>query len=108
MAITFTAENFKKEVLESEGPVLVDFWAPWCGPCRMMSPIIDELAEEFKDRGVTIGKLNVDEGQAVASQFDIMSIPTLILFNNGAAVEQMVGMQSKDALKAKLTKLIEA
>jgi len=108
MATTFTAENFEKEVLQAEGPVLVDFWAPWCGPCRAMGPIIDELAEEYDGKGVKIGKMNVDESQSVAAQFGIMSIPTLILFNNGAAVDQMVGLQSKEQLKAKLSKLVTA
>ncbi len=106
MAVTFTVENFEKEVLQAKGPVLVDFWAPWCGPCQAMGPIIDELAKEFDGQNVTIGKLNVDEGQAVAAKFGIMSIPTIILFNGGAAVDQMVGMQSKEQLKEKLSKLI--
>jgi thioredoxin 1 len=108
MAFEFTTENFEKEVLQAGGPVLVDFWAPWCGPCRAMGPIIDELAEEFAGQNVKIGKMNVDESQVVASQFGIMSIPTVILFHNGAAVDQMVGLQSKDQLKAKLSKLVTA
>jgi len=108
MAVNFTAQNFDKEVLKAKDPVLVDFWAPWCGPCRAMGPIIDELAEEYDGKGVKIGKMNVDESQAVASQFGIMTIPTLILFHKGAAVDQMVGLQSKEQLKAKLSKLVTA
>ena len=108
MADNFTAHNFDQEVLQAKDPVLVDFWAPWCGPCRAMEPIIDELAEEYKDKGVKIGKMNVDESQAVASQFGIMSIPTLILFHKGAAVNQMTGVQSKEQLKAKLSMLVTA
>ncbi len=107
MAHVFTAQNFEKEVLNSDKPVLVDFWAPWCGPCKMMGPIIDELAEEMGDE-VKIGKLDVDEGAAVASQFGIMSIPTLILFQGGAAVSQATGLQSKDKVKAMLKKVVKA
>lgn len=107
MAHVFTAQNFETEVLQSDRPVLVDFWAPWCGPCRMMGPVIDELAEEMGDE-VKIGKLNVDEGAAVASQFGIMSIPTLILFQGGAAVNQVTGVQTKDSLMAMIRKYAKA
>jgi thioredoxin 1 len=107
MAQEFTAANFEKEVMQAEKPVLVDFWAPWCGPCKMMGPVIDELAEEMKGE-VKIGKLNVDEGAAIASQFGIMSIPTLILFRGGAAVSQVSGLQSKDKVVAMIKKAVKA
>jgi len=106
MVATLDDKNFDKEVLEADGPVLVDFWAPWCGPCQTMGPIVDELAEEFKEMGIRVGKMNVDEAPTTASQYGIMSIPTLILFNGGAAVEQLVGVQSKERLAAKLSKLV--
>jgi len=97
MAIEFTDKNFKEEVLESDKVVLVDFWAPWCGPCQMMSPIIDELAgeagEEFK-----IGKLNVDENSDTASHYAIMSIPAIKIFKDGKVVKELVGVQNKDVL----------
>ena len=82
--ITVTSENFESEVLNSEKPVLVDFWASWCGPCRMLSPIVDEIAEEVQT--IKIGKVNVDEQQDLAGKFGVMSIPTLILFKNGQRV----------------------
>ena len=82
--ITVTSENFESEVLNSEKPVLVDFWASWCGPCRMLSPIVDEIAEEVQT--IKIGKVNVDEQQDLAGKFGVMSIPTLILFKNGQPV----------------------
>lgn len=106
MALEFTDTNFQKEVLGSEQPVLVDFWAPWCGPCKTLGPILDELAEEMKDEPVKIGKLNVDENQVVPGGYGIMSIPTLIVFKGGQPVDQLVGLQSKDNLKAALTKAI--
>ena len=94
--ITVTSENFESEVLNSEKPVLVDFWASWCGPCRMLSPIVDEIAEEVQT--IKIGKVNVDEQQDLAGKFGVMSIPTLILFKNGQAVNTSVGAKSKAAL----------
>ena len=107
MAHTFTAANFEKEVLRAKKPVLVDFWAPWCGPCQMQGPILDELAEEVGD-AVKIGKLNVDDGAAVASEFGIMSVPTLILFQGGAAVSQVSGLQTKAKLLGLLKKVMQA
>jgi thioredoxin 1 len=105
--VIFTNDNFNKEVLESDAPVLVDFWAPWCGPCQMQAPIIEEVAKEMKDKKVVIGKLNVDENQDTASQYGIMSIPTIVLFKNGKIAEQMMGLQQKDILIERLNKLIE-
>jgi thioredoxin 1 len=106
MVVTLDAQNFAKEVLDGKGPVLVDFWAPWCGSCQVMGPIIDELAEEFSALGVKIGKMNVDDAPALASEYGIMSIPTLIVFHDGVAVEQMVGMQTKEHVAAKLSRLM--
>ena len=82
MEIEFNDSNFEKEVLTSDGPVLVDFWAPWCGPCRKMGPIIEELAEDMKGEAIKVGKMNVDENQTVPGKFGIMSIPTIIIFKN--------------------------
>lgn len=95
--ITLNEENFKAEVLEAQVPVLVDFWAVWCGPCRMIAPLVEELAEEYKER-MKVGKLNVDDYQGLAAEYGIMSIPTLLLFKNGQVVTRMVGYQSKDKL----------
>ena len=94
--ITVTSENFESEVLNSEKPVLVDFWASWCGPCRMLSPIVDEIAEEVQT--IKVGKVNVDEQQDLAGKFGVMSIPPLILFKNGQPVNKSVGAKSKAAL----------
>ncbi len=104
MAQQFTDQNFEQEVLKSESPVLVDFWAVWCGPCQMMGPVIDELAEEMKDK-YKIGKLNVDENRETASKYGVMSIPTLIIFKSGEEVKQLVGVQSKESLKEELEKI---
>ncbi len=103
--VTLTEENFKSEVLESGKPVLVDFWASWCGPCHMIAPAIEELASEF-DGQATIGKLNVDEQPGVAEQYGIRSIPSLLFFQDGKVVDQVVGAAGKKALADKLTRLI--
>jgi thioredoxin 1 len=95
----FTDVNFKAEVLESKVPVLVDFWAPWCGPCQMMGPIIEELVKDNKDKAVKIGKCNVDENSETAGQFSIMSVPSLILFKGGEIVDQMTGAAQKEKLQ---------
>ena len=101
----FTDQNFQQEVEQNQGVVLVDFSAEWCGPCRVMGPIIEELAGEFKDRpGLKIGKLNIDENSAIAEKYGIMSIPTLILFKNGKKTEQLVGLQDKESLKNLINK----
>jgi len=104
MAQQFTDQNFEQEVLKSEKPVLVDFWAAWCGPCQMMGPIIEELAEEVKEK-YKIGKLNVDENRETASKYGVMSIPTLIIFKGGKEVKQFVGVQAKENLKEELGKI---
>ena len=90
--VTITLENFEAEVIKSDKPVLVDFWAPWCGPCRMLSPVVDEIAEEKTD--IKVGKVNVDEQEELAVRFGIMSIPTLIVFKNGEVVKKTMGVHS--------------
>lgn len=105
MEVALTDENFEAEVLKSEMPVLVDFWAPWCGPCKVLGPVIEELAEEFEGKGVKIAKMNVDEATDMPGKYGVMSIPTLILFKGGEPVEQMVGVQSKEKLAEKLSAL---
>jgi thioredoxin 1 len=94
---TFTTENWEADVLKSEQLVLVDFWAAWCGPCRMIAPVIEELAAEYQGR-VVIGKLNVDEHSEVAAKYGVMSIPTLLLFKNGEEVDKTIGFKSKQDL----------
>ncbi len=89
--------NFEEEVLKSEKMVLIDFYADWCGPCRMMSPIIDEIAEELKE-SVKVGKINVDENQELAIKYDVMSIPTIIIFKNGMPVKTFLGVTDKNEI----------
>ena len=105
--ITLTADNFQPEVLHNSQPVLVDFWAAWCGPCHVMGPVIDELAEEFAGR-VTVGKVNVDDAPHLAAQYDIRSIPTFLVFRDGRVVDRAVGVVPKQMLVTKLTNHIQA
>jgi len=102
--LTLTQANFATEVLQSPQPILVDFWAEWCGPCKMLAPILDELATEYDGR-VRIGKVNIDEFQELAAQYGIRSIPTLLLFKQGQVAEQLVGLRSKRDLKASFDRL---
>ena len=99
-AININKNNFQNEVLNSEMPVLLDFWAPWCGPCRMVSPIVDEIAAERND--IKVGKVNVDEQPELAGQFGVMSIPTLVVMKGGRVVNQMVGARPKAQILAML------
>ncbi|EKD76264.1 MAG: Strongly similar to thioredoxin [uncultured bacterium] len=102
MALELTDQTFKQEVLDSNVPVLVDFWASWCGPCKVLSPLVEELATEYKDKPVKIAKMEVDANEVTPAQYQIMSVPTLIFFKDGKPVQQMIGMQTKDDLKAAL------
>ncbi len=95
--IAFTDQNFEKEVLKSEMAVLVDFWAPWCGPCQMVGPVIEELAKENEGK-VKVGKLNVDENPQTAAKYGVMSIPTVILFKEGKEVGRKIGFEGKESL----------
>ena len=99
--VEISDSNFAEKVLQSATPVLVDFWAPWCGPCRMVAPVVDELAEEYDSR-IIFGKVNVDENAKIASKYGIMSIPTLILFKDGKPLSNIVGFRPKDQLKKDL------
>jgi len=103
--LELTDENFSKEVLESKDPVLVDFWAPWCGPCRLVGPIVEELAFEYQGK-IKVGKVNVDENEQTAYKYGIRSIPTLILFKNGRPVDQIIGAVPKHILKKMIDKNI--
>ena len=97
--LNFTNSNFKEEVLQSKEPVLVDFWATWCGPCRMMGPVVEELANDYSGK-VKVGKVNVDEEPELAQEYGIMSIPTIIIFKEGKIVNQVVGARTKSDLEA--------
>lgn len=103
--ITATEQNFKSEVLESSQPVLVDFWAEWCGPCKMIAPAIEELASEFEGKA-KIAKVNVDEEPSLAGEYGVRSIPTLLFFRDGKVAEQLVGAAPKQALADKLNNLL--
>lgn len=103
--VTLTSANFDQEVVKSSVPVLVDFWAEWCGPCKMIAPLLEQLATEYAGK-VKVAKVNIDDHGALASPFHISAIPTLLIFKNGQVIEQMVGAKSKSALKASLDKAI--
>jgi thioredoxin 1 len=102
---TITDANFDDQVLKSTKPVLVDFWAVWCGPCQVQGPIVEDVAKELGDKA-TVGKFNVDENPAVAQKYGIMSIPTIMVFKGGTVVKQFIGVQSKETLLGELNKLI--
>jgi thioredoxin 1 len=104
LIVTLTQENFSQQVLQSSTPVLVDFWAEWCGPCKMIAPLLDELADEY-DGKVKIGKVNVDEQQTLAAEYGIRAIPTLLIFHNGQVADQIVGAHSKRDFKASLDRV---
>jgi thioredoxin 1 len=102
--VNLTTENFEAEVIHSPKPILIDFWAEWCGPCKALVPILDELAAEYDGR-VRIGKVNVDEHQELAAKYGVQSIPTMLFFKNGEITEQVVGLRGKRELKLKLDAL---
>lgn len=103
--LNVTSDNFETEVAQSEQPVLVDFWAAWCGPCRMVGPVIEELADQYAGR-VKVGKLNVDDQAELASKFRVMSIPTIMLFKKGEVVEKVVGARPKEEFEKMISKYI--
>lgn len=97
----FSDENFESEVLKADGPVMVDFWAPWCGPCRQLGPVVEELAGEYKTTA-KVGKLNIDDSPRAAQAYGVMSIPTIMVFKDGEVIERFVGVQSKSRLQQAL------
>lgn len=105
--IEFNDKNFEEQVLKSKVPVFIDFWAPWCGPCQSMLPIIEEAAGEYKDDVIKIGKFNIDESKNVPGQYGIMSVPTFMIFKDGQIIDQFVGAQSKDSLKERIDQVLE-
>jgi len=105
--ITLTDQNFDEEVLKANTPVLVDFWATWCAPCRIVGPVIEDLAKEYEGR-VKVGKVNVDQNPNSASRFGIMSIPSIVIFNKGQVIKSLVGAQGKDTYKKELDEILTA
>ena len=105
--LNFTDSDFKTQVLESKEPVIVDFWAPWCAPCRIVSPTIDELGKEYEGK-VKVGKMNVDENPKVAGQYGIMSIPSIVFFKNGQPIKTMIGAQAKENYKQEIEEVLSS
>lgn len=105
--VNFTDSDFKTQVLESKQPVVVDFWAPWCAPCRIVSPTIDELGQEYEGK-VTVGKMNVDENPQTAGSYGVMSIPSIVFFKNGQPIKTMVGAQSKENYKQEIEAVLSS
>lgn len=103
--LTFTDQNFQSDVLGSDKPVVVDFWAPWCTPCKIVTPIIEELAKEYEGK-VSVGKMNVDENPEVAGTYGVMSIPTVMVFKGGKPVQSLVGAQGKQTYKQEIDKVL--
>lgn len=103
--LEITQQNFEKEVLKSDKPVLIDFWAPWCMPCKIIAPTVEKLAEELKEK-VKVSKSNVDESPDIATELSVMNIPTLVLFKDGKEVSRMIGVNSKEAIEAKIKSVI--
>lgn len=104
--VHITSENFDKEVLKSKEPVLIDFWAPWCMPCKVIAPTVEKLAEELQGK-VKVSKANVDESPEIATELSVLNIPTLILFKDGKEVSRMIGVNSKEAIEAKINSAIQ-
>ena len=103
--VQFTDANFEQEVLKSDKPVLVDFWAPWCGPCRAVGPVVEDLAEAYKGR-VKVGKINIDDNPKTATNYGVMSIPTLIIFNKGDIMDKLIGLSPKERLEGLIKKAL--
>ena len=106
MEVTLTDQNFEGEVLKSTTPVLVDFWAVWCGPCQMVGPIVEELAKEYEGK-LKVGKMNVDENQVMPGKYNIMSIPSLLIFKGGEVVDTMIGAMSKENFKKRIDEVLK-
>ena len=105
MELVINEQNFEQEVVNSDIPVLLDFWAPWCGPCKMLLPVIDEIAKEY-DGKIKVGKVNTDENMSLSSKFQITSIPCLIIFKGGKAINKMVGFRPKNAIEQELNNVL--
>jgi len=103
--MTITDSSFEQDVLKSDMPVLVDFWAPWCAPCKIVAPVVEEIAEEY-DGKIKVGKVNTDENQQIAAKYGIMSIPTLMIFKNGEPAKKLVGAQPKQAITEKIDSVL--